>query len=60
MLFLNGTFTEALPYLQKAAEVQTDSSEAHSFLADEYEKLGRAGDAARERAAVEELKAHKQ
>ncbi|HXJ15413.1 MAG TPA: sulfatase-like hydrolase/transferase, partial [Candidatus Limnocylindrales bacterium] len=33
MLFLNGTFDEALPYLEKAATVQADSSEAHSFLA---------------------------
>jgi arylsulfatase A-like enzyme/Flp pilus assembly protein TadD len=57
MLFLNGTFTEALPYLEKAAAVQTDSVEAHSFLADEYEKLGRAEDAARERAEVARLKA---
>jgi len=56
MLFLNGTFAEALPYLEKAAAVQTDSGEAHSFLADEYEKLGRAGDAARERAEAERLK----
>jgi arylsulfatase A-like enzyme/Flp pilus assembly protein TadD len=56
MLFLNGTFAEALPYLEKAAAVQTDSDEAHSFLADEYEKLGRATDAARERAEAEQLK----
>jgi Flp pilus assembly protein TadD len=56
MLFLNGTFAEALPYLEKAAAVQTDSDEAHSFLADEYEKLGRAADAARERATAESLK----
>jgi arylsulfatase A-like enzyme/Flp pilus assembly protein TadD len=57
MLFLNGTFAEALPYLQKAAAVQTDSGEAHSFLADEYEKLGSAADAARERAEAAGLKA---
>jgi Flp pilus assembly protein TadD len=57
MLFLNGTFAEALPYLEKAAAVQTDSGEAHSFLADEYEKLGRAADAARERAEAARLKA---
>ncbi len=57
MLFLNGTFAEALPYLEKAAAVQTDSREAHSFLADEYEKLGRAADAARERAEATRLKA---
>jgi choline-sulfatase len=56
MLFLNGTFAEALPYLEKAAAVQTDSDEAHSFLADEYEKLNRAADAERERAEAEELK----
>ena len=56
MLFLNGTFDEALSYLEKAAAVQTDSGEAHSFLADEYEKLGRTADAARERAEAERLK----
>jgi choline-sulfatase len=56
MLFLNGTFAEALPYLEKAAAVQTDSGEAHSFLADEYEKLGRAADAAREGAEAARLK----
>ena len=56
MLFLNGTFAEALPYLEKAAAVQTDSGEAHSFLADEYEKLGRAADATREHAEAERLR----
>ena len=56
MLFLNGSFADALPYLEKAAQVQTDSSEAHSFLADEYEKLGRAADAGQERAEAERLK----
>src|SRR4029077_6057011 len=35
MLFLNGTFAEAQSYLEEAAAVQTDSAEAHSFLADE-------------------------
>jgi choline-sulfatase len=56
MLFLNGTFTEALPYLEKAVAAQTDSREAHSFLADEYDKLDRAADAARERAEATRLK----
>jgi len=56
MLFLNGTFSDALPYLEKAAAVQADSSEAHAFLADDYEKLGRAADAARERAEAQRLK----
>jgi arylsulfatase A-like enzyme/Flp pilus assembly protein TadD len=56
MLFLNGNYPDAQPYLEKAAEVQADSSEAHAFLADEYDKLGRAADAARERAAADKLK----
>jgi choline-sulfatase len=56
MLFLNGTFDEALPYLEKAAKVQPDSSEAHSFLADDYEKLGRAAEAASQRAEAARLK----
>lgn len=57
MLFLNSTFDEALPYLEKAAAVQADSSEAHSFLADDYEKLGRSADAANQRAEAARLKA---
>jgi len=56
MLFLNGTFDEALPYLEKAAAIQADSSEAHSFLADDYEKLGRSQDAANQRAEAARLK----
>jgi len=60
MLFLNGTFAEALPYLEKATAVQADSREAHSFLAEEYEKLGRAEDAARELAVANKLKMEKQ
>ena len=56
MLFLNGNYSDARPYLEKAAEVQADSSEAHAFLSEDYTKLGRAGDAARERAAAAELK----
>jgi len=60
MLFLNGTFDEALPYLEKAATVQADSSEAHSFLAEEYEKLGRAADAESQRAEAARLKPPRQ
>jgi arylsulfatase A-like enzyme/Flp pilus assembly protein TadD len=56
MLFLNGNYPDARPYLEKAAEVQADSAEAHAFLADEYDKLGRSADADRERAAAAELK----
>jgi arylsulfatase A-like enzyme/Flp pilus assembly protein TadD len=56
MLFLNGNYPDALPFLEKAAQVQPDSSEAHTFLADDYDKLGRASDAARERSAAAQLK----
>ena len=59
MLFLNGTFDEALPYLENAVGVQADSGEAHSFLAEEYEKLGRTEDAAREHAQAQRLRAQK-
>ena len=57
MLFLNEKFPEALPFLERAVEVQADSSEAHAFLAEDYEKLGRAADAARERSRAAQLKA---
>ena len=56
LLFLNGKYVEALAYLEKAAQVQPDSSEAHAFLADDYDKLGRGADAARERASAAQLK----
>ena len=56
MLFLNGNYVDALPLLEKAAQVQSDSSEAHSFLADDYDKLGRVADAARERASASHLR----
>jgi choline-sulfatase len=56
LLFLSGGFREALPHLEKAVEVQPDSFEAHSFLSEDYEKLGRIDDAARERARAARLK----
>ena len=56
MLFLNGTFAEALPYLEKAAQVEGNSVEAHQFLAEAYSKLGRKEDAARELSAAQKLK----
>ena len=56
MLFLNDKFSQALPYLEKAVAVDADSYEAHAFLAENYDKLGRAADAARERAASAQLK----
>jgi len=60
MLFLNGTFAEALPYLEKAVAVQKDSGEAHSFLAEAYSQLGQEENAARERAEAERLKSSSQ
>ncbi|HUJ38945.1 MAG TPA: sulfatase-like hydrolase/transferase [Candidatus Acidoferrales bacterium] len=56
MLFLNGNFADARQYLERAVQVQSESPEAHEFLAADYDKLGRAGDAARERAAAAGLK----
>ncbi len=56
ILALKGQPDIALPYLQKAAELQPDSGEAHAFLADAFERLGRAEDARRERARADALK----
>jgi tetratricopeptide (TPR) repeat protein len=56
MLFLNGTFAEGLPYLEKATEVEPKSVEAHQFLAEAYASLGQEENAARERVVAEQLK----
>jgi len=50
ILFLQGNPQGALPNLKKATQVQPDSREAHSFLADAYEQLGDSVHAAAERA----------
>jgi arylsulfatase A-like enzyme len=55
ILSLQGNPADALSNLKKAAEVQPDSREAHAFLADAYQQLGRSSDADRERAAAERL-----
>ena len=57
ILSLQHNALDALPNLQKAAEVQPDSREAHAFLADAYAQLGRRLDADRERAEADRLKA---
>jgi tetratricopeptide (TPR) repeat protein len=49
ILYLQHKVNEALPNLQKAAEVQPDSREAHLFLADAYDALGASTKAAAER-----------
>lgn len=55
ILTVQGQFQEALPYLQRAVETEPASSEAHHFLADDYEQLGRGTDAQRERIRAQEL-----
>jgi tetratricopeptide (TPR) repeat protein len=54
ILTLTGQADAAVPYLEKAVKVQSDSAEANTFLAEAYEKLGRDDDAAaaRSRAAA--------
>jgi arylsulfatase A-like enzyme/Flp pilus assembly protein TadD len=49
LLSLQGNPLAALTNLEKAVQVQPDSREAHLFLADAYEQLGRNADAVRER-----------
>jgi arylsulfatase A-like enzyme/Tfp pilus assembly protein PilF len=53
ILSLEGDPAGALPNLEKAAEVEPNSREAHLFLAEAYTQLGRPLDAARERAAAQ-------
>lgn len=49
ILTLQGDPQDAVANLQEAVEAQPDSAEAHAFLADAYEQLGRAAEAQRER-----------
>jgi arylsulfatase A-like enzyme/Flp pilus assembly protein TadD len=60
ILSLQGNPAAAIANLQTAAQVQPDSREAHSFLADAYTQLGRVFDAQRERAAAQSLPAPQQ
>ena len=55
ILSLQGNPLGALDNLEKATRVQPDSREAHLFLADAYQQLGRVADAERERAAARKL-----
>jgi Tfp pilus assembly protein PilF len=57
ILSLQGQAAESLANLQKAAQVEPRSVEAHLFLADAYEQVGRQDEAARERAEAQRLKA---
>ncbi len=55
ILSLQGNPTAAMANLQKAAQVQPDSREAHLFLADAYQQLGKVFDAERERSEAQKL-----
>jgi len=52
---LRGRAAEALPYLKVAVDAQPSNAEAHSFLADAYEKVGNAPQAAAERQRAQAL-----
>ncbi|HEY2941957.1 MAG TPA: sulfatase-like hydrolase/transferase [Vicinamibacteria bacterium] len=56
ILTLQGQAVSGLPYLQGAAEAQPSSVEAQTFLADAYQALGRATDAAQARARAQQLR----
>jgi len=56
ILTLQGKADAAVPHLQRAATAQPSSSEAQAFLADAYEALGRAADAAQARARAQQLR----
>lgn len=56
ILSLQGNAMDGLANLKKAAEVQPESREAHAFMADAYQQLGRPLDAERERAQAERLR----
>lgn len=56
ILTLQGQAVAGLPYLQRAAEAQPSSVEAQTFMADAYQALGRATDAAQARARAQQLR----
>jgi arylsulfatase A-like enzyme/Tfp pilus assembly protein PilF len=56
ILTLQGQAASGLPYLQRAAAAQPSSVEAQAFLADAYQSLGRAADAAQARARAQQLR----
>jgi arylsulfatase A-like enzyme/Tfp pilus assembly protein PilF len=56
ILTLQGQAAAGVPYLRTAAEAQPSSGEAQAFLADAYQALGRAADAAQARARAQQLR----
>jgi len=57
ILSLQGHSEEALPNLEKAAEIEPSSIDAHLFLADVYDKMDQQAKAHQERAIADRLKA---
>jgi len=57
ILSLQGDPTSSLPYLQEAAKANSESREAHLFLADAYQQLGMTDKAKSERAQAQSLPA---
>ncbi len=55
IVYLQGDPASAIPRLEKAVQAAPNSAEAHSFLADAYDKAGRDADAARERTRAKSL-----
>jgi arylsulfatase A-like enzyme/Flp pilus assembly protein TadD len=56
LLLLEGNTEAAVPRLIKAVQVDPQSAEAHGYLADAYERLGKVQDSERERSKAIELK----
>jgi len=55
ILTLQNQAVAALPHLRTAVDVDPSSAEAHTFLADAYEKAGEPGEAAKERERAKNL-----
>lgn len=56
LLSMQGHPEAALPKLIRAANIDPNSAEAHAYLADAYQQLGKAQEAERERAKADQLK----
>jgi choline-sulfatase len=56
LLTLLGQPADGLPHLERAASKEPDSSEAQTFLADAYDRLGRKVESARARARAQQLR----
>jgi len=55
IVYLQGDPASAVPYLEKATQIEPKTGEAHTFLADAYEQLGKGAEAGRERGLAKRL-----